>query len=202
MKDKIAFDFFCGVGGVTRTLQDKGYNVYGFDYEKQSKNPAHEFVKLDLRKKLPLKYRKMNPDLVWASPPCQFATAIRFQRSGDNLIPRARELVNLFDSPYIIENVPGGKDHLKNPIMLCGSIFDLDIRKHRYFETSFNVDQPNCKHKPNESFKFSIGGKESPVTEYRKAHGFSKDSDLTTKELRECIPKPYVKYLILQGGLT
>lgn len=47
--------------------------------------------------------------------------------------------------PYIIENVVGSP--LKSTIVLCGSMFGLDVRRHRLFELGlFTAPQPACDH--------------------------------------------------------
>jgi len=131
-------------------------------------------------------------DVGWASPKCTFATGMQFARSGENLIPLARELLTeLNPEVHIIENVPGAADHLKNPVQFCGSAFNLGVQKHRLFETSFYAHGVACNH-PEGGFDFCIGDREHPVEEYRVAHGFREDSPLTAKELREAIPPEYV----------
>jgi hypothetical protein len=46
----------------------------------------------------------------------------------------------------VIENVEGFRGDLRDPIMLCGSSFGLDVRRHRLFETNFPVMAPPCAH--------------------------------------------------------
>lgn len=48
----------------------------------------------------------------------------------------------------MIENVAGARHELRDPVMLCGSSFGLDIRRHRYFETKdFKLETKPCAHK-------------------------------------------------------
>lgn len=42
--------------------------------------------------------------------------------------------------PYVIENVPGAP--LLDPVLLCGSMFGLRTYRHRLFEASFPLRQP------------------------------------------------------------
>jgi DNA (cytosine-5)-methyltransferase 1 len=78
----------------------------------------------------------------------------RWGRSADHpdLIGPVRELLKQTGKPYVIENVEGSP--LINPIMLCGSMFDLPcpsgwyLRKHRLFELSFPVDPHNRGRSP------------------------------------------------------
>ncbi len=49
---------------------------------------------------------------------------------------------------YIIENVPGAP--LINPLVLCGSMFDLGVIRHRLFESSVTLASPGkCNHRGN-----------------------------------------------------
>ena len=61
-----------------------------------------------------------------------------------------REKLRAWGGPYIIENVVGAP--LEDPVILCGSMFGLDVRRHRLFESSLFLDEPECRHeiwKPN-----------------------------------------------------
>lgn len=124
-------------------LHQAGFEVVGVDAEPHPDYPF-EFVLGDA-----LTYPLAGFDLIWASPPCQGFTAYK-RRPGHvkprpNLIPPIRERLRASGTPYIIENVPGAP--LENPVMLCGSMFGLDVRRHRNFECSFDVTPPKCDHK-------------------------------------------------------
>ncbi len=64
----------------------------------------------------------------------------------DRLIPAVREALQIAGRPYVIENVYGARRELRNPLMLCGRMFDLTatdddgtkltLDRHRMFETS------------------------------------------------------------------
>ena len=101
-------------------------------------------------------------DVIHASPPCQaYATSATGrtarrkdqQRKGEQLalVPRHADLVAAVRAaleatglPYVIENVPGAP--LIDPIVLCGSSFELDVRRHRLFESNVRLFAPACKH--------------------------------------------------------
>lgn len=205
----LVLDLFCGVGGAARTLGDwvpfrgEPFDVLGIDVDasKVDKYPDY-FIEYDLTEGLPeIVYELADRhliDVIWASPPCQFATNVQFRRSGENLIPLARELMaELPEVPVkIIENVEGAGDHLRNPVRMCGSAFGLGVKKHRLFETNFFAMSGQCDHP--DKFDFCIGDRETPVEEYRAAHGFPRGCNLTTKELREAIPPAYVRSLLDQ----
>ncbi len=156
-----ALDLFCGAGGASAGLVAAGFEVLGVDLEPQPEYPF-AFVRADA-----LEYPLEGFDLVWASPPCQAFTAYR-RRSGhvrpaENRIPAMRARLRGVGAPHIIENVPGAP--LEAPTTLCGSMFGLDVRRHRIFETSFGLDAPRCD-------LIARGGRDAwVVSEARDAHG-------------------------------
>jgi len=95
-------------------------------------------------------------DAIHASPPCQaFSTISPAGNSHPNLIPATRELLASTGRPYVIENVQGASSHLVAPVMLCGSSFGLEVRRHRLFESNVMLLSPGCQH-----------GKAAPVGVY------------------------------------
>jgi len=188
-------DLFCRVGGAARGLQRAGYEVVGFDKDSQPKFPG-EFYQRDLRDGLPAWVFDEEWAGIWASAPCQPFTALEAFQSGENLIPLARELVQSVDAGFVIlENVPGARDHLRDPTTLQGSAFGLEVRKERVFETNFRAASQTAS---GVSYAFCIGDREAPVEAYRQAHGFPRHCELTAKELREAIPPAYVDYLVCE----
>lgn len=93
-------------------------------------------------------------DFIWASPPCQKYTkkSANWGRKRTHwidhpdLISPVRERLLKLDAHWVIENVPGAP--IRHDLMLCGSMFGLRIRKHRYFEASFPLTAPEtaCRH--------------------------------------------------------
>ena len=130
-------DLFCGAGGAAMGLHRAGFEVVGFDIKPQPHYPF-EFHEGDA-----LTVNLSGFDAVWASPPCQRYSKISRHRAGlPHLYTPTRELVS--GKPFIIENVIGAPyDH---GIVLCGSMFDLVVRRHRNFETSWMMFQPQCHH--------------------------------------------------------
>ena len=51
-------------------------------------------------------------------------------------------LVNEIGCPYIIENIVPAAPHLRNPMLLCGTMFGLGVFRHRLFEASFAMLTP------------------------------------------------------------
>lgn len=139
-----ALDLFCGAGGASAGLAAAGFDVVGVDIAPQPHYPF-EFRQADA-----LCFDLSGFAFVWASPPCQAFTAYR-RRGGHvaprpNLIPAMRERLEAWGGPYVIENVEGAKEHMRDPVRLCGSSFGLDVRRHRLFECTFPVAPPPCEH--------------------------------------------------------
>lgn len=196
-----ALDLFCGAGGASMGLHRAGFDVTGVDIAPQPNYPF-KFVQscalsLDLR----------GFAFVWASPPCQRHSRMSGCRDGlaqtyPDLIQPVREKLQKWGGPYIIENVVGAP--LINPIMLCGTMFGLELYRHRLFESNCHIEAPfHPKHtipaskaghwKPGTII--SVAGNCAPVWMARKAMGI----DWTTRaELVEAIPPAFSEYLANQ----
>jgi DNA (cytosine-5)-methyltransferase 1 len=62
-----------------------------------------------------------------------------------DLIAPIRERLRSGGAEWCIENVMGAP--VKNPTVLCGSMFELEVKRHRLFETSwFSLERPDCQH--------------------------------------------------------
>lgn len=129
-----ALDLFCGAGGASRGLALASFDVVGVDRSPQPSYP-YEF---HLGDALAFDFGPSDFDLVWASPPCQAFTAYKRRpdhvKDSPDLIAATRAKLDAIGVPYVIENVGGAP--LLDPVMLCGSMFGLDVRRHRYFETN------------------------------------------------------------------
>lgn len=64
-------------------------------------------------------------------------------RHPDLVVP-TRKALEATGLPYVIENVPGSP--LKNAAVLCGSMFGLQVRRHRLFETNWLLLVGVCRH--------------------------------------------------------
>jgi hypothetical protein len=124
-----ALDLFCGAGGASMGLHRAGFEVVGVDACPQPEYPF-AFVQADA-----LTFPLDGFAFVWASPPCQAFTAYKRRtdhvRPRRNLIPAVRARLAAAGVPYVIENVVGAP--LRVPVMLCGSMFGLDVQRHRLF---------------------------------------------------------------------
>ena len=138
-------DLFCGAGGAAMGYHRAGFEVVGVDIKPQPNYPF-EFHQADA-----LTFPMDGFDAVHASPPCQrYSPSSKRNRRGagpdehPDLVATVRELLRENGRAYVIENVPGAP--LIDPVVLCGSTFKLDVRRHRMFECSFPVPRPPCDH--------------------------------------------------------
>lgn len=149
-------DLFCGAGGAAMGYHRAGWEVVGVDIKPQPHYPF-EFVRRDALELLGTTKHAQRFDAIHASPPCQFATALRSlhqQKEYLNLIPPTRELLEVTGLPFVIENVPGAGPWLRAPFLLCGTMFGLgieeaELRRHRLFEVSPGLEGamlPPCAH--------------------------------------------------------
>lgn len=204
-----ALDLFCGAGGATRGLQDAGYIVHGVDITAQSRYCGETFSRADACIWGDLNTLKQF-DLIWASPPCQHYSqgAKRWKTSNNHpdLIAAIRCRLAATGIPYVIENIPTARRHLKDPIMLCGTQFGLGVFRHRLFETSFTVPEPThhshtgyigdgqyitvTGHSGGRSKR--DGWKNGTVADAKKAMGINW---MTWAEMAEAIPPAYSQYI-------
>lgn len=193
-----ALDLFCGAGGATKGLQRAGFHVTGVDIARQPHYCGDLFVQADaLRPPFDL----TGFDFIWASPPCQAHSKTRAIHGNDypDLIPQTRDL--LADAAaWAIENVPGAP--LRNPVMLCGTMFGLKVIRHRCFETSFPLLAPQCgRHGPTNSHRgYSTGAEFICVAgnNYRRVEGAAAmgiDWMTNRGELSEAIPPAYSEFI-------
>lgn len=124
-----------------------GFDVVGVDLNPQPQFPF-EFIRADVLELSPSFLASF--DGIHASPPCQAYTGMQRintrspKRDHPKLVEPVREKLIASGALYVIENVPGAP--LIDPVMLCGSMFGLGVRRHRLFECSFFVMAPQCRH--------------------------------------------------------
>jgi DNA (cytosine-5)-methyltransferase 1 len=135
-------DLFCCQGGAARGYVDAGFDVIGVDITPQPRYP-YEFHQADALEYVAEHWDEF--DAIHASPPCQAHTTMSNRWRGKdskadtwpNLIGPTREAVKATGLPYVIENVPGARKHMDNPITLHGGMFGLGVDRPRLFETNF-----------------------------------------------------------------
>jgi DNA (cytosine-5)-methyltransferase 1 len=135
-----ALDLFCGAGGASMGLHRAGFDVMGVDINPMPRYPFL-FLKADA---MCARIDELGWfDFVWASPPCQkFSPLARREDLSHypDLIDPVRAKLIQAGIPYVIENVPSAP--IRKDLMLCGAMFGLRSYRHRHFECSFPVDQP------------------------------------------------------------
>jgi len=191
-------DLFCCGGGAAAGLRTAlpECEIVGVDFMPQPRYP-YTFILGDVRN-LPMKLQDF--DLIWASPPCQKFSRLNNCRKRDypDLIPFTRKLLKRTGRPYVIENVPGAP--LINPLVLSGNMFNLGVYRTRHFEISgFRVCQPLRKEK-NGSVKsgkyVTVCGhgsiRDGSTKKWKRAMGVDW---LTLRELTQCVPPAYSRYI-------
>lgn len=142
-------DLFCGAGGAAMGLHQAfpEAEIVGIDIEPQPRYPF-TFFQGDAMWYMGSSGAIHEFDLVWASPPCQAYTnqgKVGGKRHPQLIVPIREQLIAV-KIPFVIENVVGAP--LQDPMLLCGSMFDLGVRRHRKFETTFSVVAPRpCSHR-------------------------------------------------------
>jgi len=178
-----------------------GFEVTGVDINAQPKYPFN-FIKgcaVEFLRKHGHEF-----DAIHASPPCQKWSTIT--KCGGNtehpdLIDPVRELLIEIGKPWVIENVPNAP--LRSPLMLCGTMFGLNVIRHRNFETSFKIEAPKkCEHvkkvvkhgrKPDRAIHYAaVTGHFSDVEFAQESMGIKW---LGQKELSQAIPPAYTKWI-------
>lgn len=142
-----ALDLFCGAGGAAMGYHKAGFNMVGVDIEPQPHYPF-EFIQADALEFLAEHGHEF--DFIHASPPCQAYCRISGRsrkaqrRKYPDLVKPTRDALMVTGVPWVMENVEEAP--LINPVCLCGSMFGLDVRRHRHFESSIVILAPPCDH--------------------------------------------------------
>lgn len=212
MKRPKILDLYCCAGGAGYGYYLAGFDVVGVDIAPQPEYPF-EFIQgdaLQIMREIGHAFQAVH-----ASPPCQHFTKYNNCRKNlkekyEDLIEPTRQALIEVGKPYVIENVVGAP--LNDPITLCGSMFGLDIRRHRLFESNVMLMQPKCNHgiwEPNRypggrsrerggarvlcRGTIEIGRWNIPISTQKEAMQIDWITDL--RKLSESIPPAYTKYI-------
>jgi DNA (cytosine-5)-methyltransferase 1 len=185
-----------GAGGCGRGYKLAGFHVTGIDLNSPSEYGGDDFIQGDVFALDP-DWIAENFDAVHASPHCQRYSQVTGWR-GDPLshpdqVGPVRDLLNATGLSWVIENVDGAP--LVADFMLCGTMFGLPLRRHRYFETNWAGVETwgklsPCGHHPDD-YSFDHGGKQ-PESVYRDAMGCEW---MTVIESRQAIPPAYTRFI-------
>lgn len=192
-------DLFCGAGGCAVGYHRTGFDVVGVDIKPQPNYPF-EFHKGDAIAFCLDHYDGF--DAIHASPPCKTHTKLKGFSAKHHIdfVPQTKQLLRSLGLPYVIENVVGCP--LKNPILLCGSMFGLRVRRHRLFQSNIKLSQPTCQHgtEPVVQVNGQPGGssRRDPhlprhsLEEWKQAMGIDW---MTSKEISQAIPPAYTEFI-------
>lgn len=164
-------------------------------------------------------------DAIHTSPNCQWYSRGNAARRGqktkwERTIPAIREALEETGRPYVIENVKDAHWDLKDPVSLCGCMFNLSttdtdgvqihLRRERLFETNWGLTSPKaCHHPPDQWVAGAYGGarRDKYDAKYVRKGGYvppDKDvvkallgveHEMTWSGLYECLPPAYTTYI-------
>jgi len=184
-----------------------GFDVVGVDIEPQPRFPF-QFAQGDALGWLRqiVMDGECEVDVIHASPPCQaYSVAAQSQRNRGkeypDLLGPTRDLLEQTGLPWVIENVPGAP--MRKDFVLCGCQFGLDLRRERWFETSwqgFSMVSPCAHYGPVPS----VTGHGTPswvreqlgytptIADYRACMGINW---MNRDELSQAIPPAYTTFI-------
>ena len=196
-----ALDLFCCAGGAGMGLWQAGFEVFGVDIKPQPRYPF-DFIQADA-----LAFPLEGYDFIWASPPCQNYSITKAlfrgqKRDHRSLIRPIRRRLAAQNAPYVIENVMGAP--LRDPIMLCGTMFGLRVYRHRIFECSFQIQAPeHPKHTHGSTGSHRGYSRGNPMV-CVVGHNFKKEEGeiamgidwmASRAQLAQAIPPAYAKFI-------
>lgn len=196
-------DLFSGAGGAGMGYHRAGFEVVGVDLEPQPHYPF-EFHQADA-----LTFPLGGFDAVHASPPCHDHSSISDEDDGTGWL-LAATVVRLQASglPWVCENVVGPNVKMSGWwFVLCGSMFDMKVRRHRRFGSSHLMLPPACRH-AEQGRPFTITGDggacESAHSLKPNARDFWQYMDMSWMEgkppygVAQAIPPAYTSWIGLQ----
>ncbi len=179
--------------GYHQALEDAGidHTILGVDIVSQPDYPFN-FARADA-----LTFPTAEFDFIHASPPCQAYThSTPDQSKHPKLIEPIRKRID--KGTYVIENVPGAP--LDAVLLLCGSMFGLEVRRHRYFEHNLGlILAPACNHHEWEDDRpWGVYGDPSGFNQGIRG-GQDRHKYQTVEHARQLMAMPWV---MNQKGLT
>jgi DNA (cytosine-5)-methyltransferase 1 len=195
-------DLWCGAGGSAKGYQEAGFRVVGVDNVEQPRYVGDDFIQADAFEFLAKKWWMF--DAIHGSPVCKRYSRMTRCRPGaadqhPDEVAKLSAWLRYYGKPYVIENVPEAP--LRNPVVLCGTMFGYELYRHRAFQTNFKVKTP--KHPfhhisavhPDEwepGKIMSVVGNCSPIEHARKIMAIDW---MLRDELAEAIPPYYTAHI-------
>lgn len=174
MKKPTLYDVYCGAGGATKGYQLAGFRVVGVDIKPQPHYCGDDFLEMDAfeffarceRGEFP------SPNAWHCSPPCQAYSRLRHLpwlkgREYPELLAPTWEALETTGLPWAIENVEDAP--MPYSIVLCGTMFDLPVYRHRRFGLSHMAMQP-CHPRHQATI---AAGRASMAKRYRESAGIT-----------------------------
>jgi len=205
-------DLFCGAGGAAVGYSRAGFTeIVGVDHKPQPRYPF-EFVQADALEYLADHGREF--DAIHASPPCQaysVANNIHSRTDHPDLVDETRAALERIGKPWVIENVYGSP--LIYPALVCGLALGLNVKRHRYFESSVFLFSTTCPpgHKGNwilvfgnsvleRGTKIGVAKGGGPAIKRKHiathhAHAAMGINWMSRKELSQAIPPAYTEFV-------
>ncbi len=208
MKKLVLLDLCSGAGGCAKGYQLAGFFVIGVDLLPQPHYCGDAFYQEEALQVLDVLlaggtwhgYHLADFAAIHASPPCQrYSICQNFLQARDtypDLLPVMRDRLRASGKPWVIENVPGAP--MPSGVMLCGSMFDLGVIRHRSFEASVPLFAPGpCQHQGTVKggtyiSVFGKGGR--GFTKARGGQAMGIDW-MTIDEMRQAIPPVYAEWV-------
>jgi DNA (cytosine-5)-methyltransferase 1 len=198
MKPRL-LDLFCGAGGAAVGYHRAGFEVVGVDLSPQPRYPF-EFHQADA-----LTFPLDGFDVIHASPPCQGYTWGTRKGREDRwplMIGDVRERLTETGAPFVIENVPNARHDMREPVLLCGAMFGLQVNRHRLFESPVDLwpqpGHPRCAGRIASGEAVTVAGhggdsKDFRIARWQEAMGIDWTRD--RHELAEAIPPAYTEWI-------
>src|SRR3990172_2309845 len=198
-------DLYCGAGGAGTGYYRSGFDVVWIDNKIQPHYPF-EFIQADALEYVAAHGHEF--DVIHASPPCQAYTRAQPIQGKQHPKPigDVRRLLIASGKKWVIENVVGAP--MNTSVILCGTMFGLKIYRHRLFESSELLLQPECHHPVYlmDGFVSVYGGvvrgrqRGNRGNHYKRytveyAHAAMGIDWMVRNELREAIPPAYTEFI-------
>jgi DNA (cytosine-5)-methyltransferase 1 len=216
-------DLFCGAGGSAMGYHRAGFEVVGVDIAPQPRYPFefHQADALEILADLEILAVVgwlAGFDAIHASPVCHDFSAL-VNVTGSNgtaeLLTRTLQLLPATGLPWVVENVIGAPLPTQSDLfgrhgtVLCGTMFDLKVLRHRLFEASFPLVAPD--HGSHDGEFYTPAGHGDPNWRHREAHpnlrgaGYHRRCSeamgidwMNRNELSQAIPPAYTEYISAQ----